>query len=513
MTDELGGKPDGKVLVFTEFRDTVSHLVGVLNQHDGVHADAFIGQSSRGQQKGMTQKQQLAQLQRFRDGDVNVLVATSVGEEGLDVPAADLVVLYEPVPSAVRAIQRRGRTARQRAGSVHVLIAEESRDVYVQRASEHQEANMHRLLASMVKKNLFQIGKPSPEALQSFIVDDTNTEEPAKAFLDRAVSAAREQLRTKPLPSIASSAQPRSTKATAPPLSPKERRPASQMGLEAFTNQTEMPPMPSGEVLQPILNATNGLLDEINEASGDGREVWVDHREGNSTLPALLMSLGLNVNLTHMPVGDVRLSPRVLIERKSARDLMASIKNGRLLHQCRRLKASAMRPMLLVEHGEGGHGLHPNAVLGALAHISLDLGLPVMMTKGPAESAHFLSVASRQEHQLMERWRELLIRSAADDERVEALTKTAQKEIKLLETNPEDHPWQREGIEQLHRWFSACVEADVELTQAERDGLVTVSPHLAALLALTAEHVETMLGCSLKRAQELVSSWHGIKSQ
>ena len=511
VEDELGQKPNGKVLVFTEFRDTVTHLVEVLNRHDSVRADAFIGQSSRGQQKGMTQKQQLAQLQRFREGEINTLVATSVGEEGLDVPAADLVVLYEPVPSAVRAIQRRGRTARQRAGSVHVLIAEESRDVYVQRASEHQEANMHRLLASMVKRNLFQINHPSARALDSFSVIEDGVEEAAKAFLDRAVA---EAVASAPPPAASPSTLPlRKPKVTAAPMTPQQRRPSSQMGLEAYSNQPSQTLLPDMQLIQPVLNATNAVMDTLNEAAGEGQEVWVDHREGNSTLPALLMSLGLKVKLTHLPLGDVRLSSRVLIERKSARDLLASIKNGRLLHQCRGLKAHALRPLLLIEHGSGGHGLHPNAVLGALAHVSLDLGLPVMITKGPEESAHFIAVASRREHRMMQRWMELVERGRPDDQQADALSKAAQHELEHLEANPEDHPWQQEGIEQLHRWFMMCVEEHEQLNDAERNGLLGTSPHLVALLASTADHIQAQLGCSSQRAADLVRSWHGVTSR
>ena len=76
----------------------------------------------QGSQIGMKQKEQIEQLERFRNGELNVLVATSVGEEGLDVPAADSVILYEPVPSAIRQ-SKDGRTARQRDGDVHILIA------------------------------------------------------------------------------------------------------------------------------------------------------------------------------------------------------------------------------------------------------------------------------------------------------------------------------------------------------------------------------------------------------
>ena len=91
----------GKVIIFTEYRDTVNNLLNTL-KNDKIKPGRFVGLFSKGSQIGMKQSEQIEQLNRFRNGDINVLIATSVGEEGLDVPLADCVILYEPVPSAIR---------------------------------------------------------------------------------------------------------------------------------------------------------------------------------------------------------------------------------------------------------------------------------------------------------------------------------------------------------------------------------------------------------------------------
>src|SRR5437879_11855317 len=73
----------------------------------------FVGQASRGEDIGLSQKEQVDILDKFRAGEINVLVATSIGEEGLDIPQVDHVVFYEPVPSEIRQIPPRGRTGRR----------------------------------------------------------------------------------------------------------------------------------------------------------------------------------------------------------------------------------------------------------------------------------------------------------------------------------------------------------------------------------------------------------------
>jgi len=144
IRERLRRDPRSRVIVFATFRDTVSALELALSALDGARPVRFVGQSSRDGSEGLTAKQQVERLDEFRDGSANVLVATSVGEEGLDIPSADLVIFYEPVTSEIRTIQRRGRTGRHREGEVVVLIAEETRDEGAWVAAERREDHMRR---------------------------------------------------------------------------------------------------------------------------------------------------------------------------------------------------------------------------------------------------------------------------------------------------------------------------------------------------------------------------------
>ena len=135
-----------RVIVFANFRDTVEALEDALSELNGIRAAQFIGQSSRSGSGGLSAKEQISRLSDFREGKSNVLVATSVGEEGLDIPSADLVIFYEPVSSEIRTIQRRGRTGRRRAGEVVVLIAEGTRDEGAKESARRREEFMHKIL-------------------------------------------------------------------------------------------------------------------------------------------------------------------------------------------------------------------------------------------------------------------------------------------------------------------------------------------------------------------------------
>ncbi|MFH1789364.1 MAG: DEAD/DEAH box helicase [Candidatus Altiarchaeota archaeon] len=144
----VAGYKERKVLVFTQYRDTVDKIIERLNQED-ILVHEFIGQAPRDAKSGMSQKKQVEVLEKFRNGAYTALVATSVAEEGLDIPAVDLVVFYEPIPSEIRSIQRRGRTGRGEAGEVVVLMAKGTRDEGYYWSSIHKERKMGALVRSM----------------------------------------------------------------------------------------------------------------------------------------------------------------------------------------------------------------------------------------------------------------------------------------------------------------------------------------------------------------------------
>ncbi|TET10828.1 MAG: DEAD/DEAH box helicase [Candidatus Thorarchaeota archaeon] len=130
VSDQLSVDLDSRILIFTRFRDTAVEVKETLEQLDSVRASRFVGQSSRGSDKGFSQKKQVEILDGFRNNEYNVLVATQVGEEGLDIPECNLVVFYDCVPSVVPYIQRRGRTGRRSPGRVVIFVAKGTHDEF-----------------------------------------------------------------------------------------------------------------------------------------------------------------------------------------------------------------------------------------------------------------------------------------------------------------------------------------------------------------------------------------------
>ena len=121
---EILESADGKSLVFTSYRDSVNLIYTKLTEL-GISAGILIGKAG---DAGLKQKKQIETVQNFRDGLFDVLIATRVGEEGLDIAEVNQVIFYDNVPSSIRFIQRRGRTGRRDAGKLIVLIAKDTID-------------------------------------------------------------------------------------------------------------------------------------------------------------------------------------------------------------------------------------------------------------------------------------------------------------------------------------------------------------------------------------------------
>ena len=100
---------------------------------------------------GLKQKEQKEMIEKFKSGEINVLVATSIAEERLDIPEVNEVIFYEPVPSAIRKIQRAGRTARLTKGSLKILVTKNTRDEIYHYAAYHKEKRMHSAIDQIKK--------------------------------------------------------------------------------------------------------------------------------------------------------------------------------------------------------------------------------------------------------------------------------------------------------------------------------------------------------------------------
>jgi len=291
-----------KIIVFTQYRDSSMKIVDALGKIEGIKPVRFVGQSSRDGDKGLTQKQQLEIIEKFKKGEYNVLVATSVAEEGLDIPKVDIVIFYEPIPSEIRSIQRRGRTGRGEMGRVIVLITENTRDEAFYWSSYHKEKKMREILNSIKSK---------------------------------------------------------------------------------FSSRMEI---------------KQRNLHDFLEAK---YYIYVDSRELASSIPRELINYGIISKPKKLPVGDYIIGENIGIERKSVSDFLQSIVDGRLLDQAIRMKKTFKKPLIIIE-GEGLYtkrDIHPNAVMGALISIAIDIGVPIIFTKNEKETASLIANIVRREHE------------------------------------------------------------------------------------------------------------------
>ncbi len=189
ILNQLKSNPNSKILVFNHFRDSIIEVVEFLKKDESIKISKFIGQATKGIQKGMSQKEQEKILTQLKNNEFNVLVMSSVGEEGLDIPAVDLVIFFEPVPSEIRTIQRRGRTGRFGKGKNIILMTKGTRDEAFYWASKGKEKKMKNILLDMQKNGNASIKDNSKKPInllgeQSTLVNFSENKNEIIIFVD-----------------------------------------------------------------------------------------------------------------------------------------------------------------------------------------------------------------------------------------------------------------------------------------------------------------------------------------
>jgi len=175
LHNQIINNRDSRILVFCHFRDSVNNIVKFIERDEVIKAHKFVGQVTKSLDKGLTQKEQIQLLEEFKEGIYNTLIATSVGEEGLDIAECDLVIFYDIVPSAVRSIQRRGRTGRKKEGKVFILMAEGTRDEGYYWAEKAKERVMNQSLKTMKEHDMGS--KAGQSNLLNFIKKDKDSKD------------------------------------------------------------------------------------------------------------------------------------------------------------------------------------------------------------------------------------------------------------------------------------------------------------------------------------------------
>jgi Fanconi anemia group M protein len=439
LAETLGIEGGDRVIVFTESRDTAETLTEFLGEH--FDCRKFVGQGDKEGSDGMTQTEQQETLDAFRAGEFDVLVSTSVAEEGLDVPEVDLVLFYEPVPTAIRSIQRRGRTGRQSEGRVVVLMAEDTRDeayFWISRRRESKMESQLRTLKGMAGELTAELGgQGSLDEYGGDERDDESGDGGTAGIEDAGDAEAAENRETGSSTdgeseNAGSDGDPGSESGSSSESNARSARAADgersegdvQSGLATFGGRDSGSTADDPGRDDVSGSETNGR--ERGEERDDGgeegettvatarggdetTEIVADQRELDATIARdLSIREGVDVRLETLAVGDYVCSDRAVVERKSTTDFIDSLLgegDRSVFEQVGDAARFYAQPIVIIE-GEGLYeqrNVHPNAIRGALASLAVDFGASVLGTADEADTADLLEVIARREQETEER--------------------------------------------------------------------------------------------------------------
>jgi len=176
-----------RIIVFASYRAASKDIEKELSSVEGLKVTRLVGQASKIGDRGQSQREQDEVLSRFRKGEFNVLVATQVGEEGLDISSSDTIIFYDNTPSGIRFVQRVGRTGRNAPGKVYILYFQDTRDEQYLWIARRRERRMLEEMRMIQSRN--ESKKESNYALTRFIPPSEAGEDKVSIIVDNRESA------------------------------------------------------------------------------------------------------------------------------------------------------------------------------------------------------------------------------------------------------------------------------------------------------------------------------------
>ena len=370
-------KDSPKIIVFTQFRDTLD-MIHERCEKEGIKSVRFYGQGTSDGKKGLTQKEQKNIIKSFKTGNYDVLISTSVAEEGIDIPAVDLVILYEPVPSEIRMIQRRGRTGRKSSGRMKVLITKGTIDEGYYWTSVRRESRMKTQLATQEAIEELKLNAPEKIETERTVKvlgkkEKAIVEDPVN---DDVEDSLEEETRDEDIEEI-------------------DLENENESKLEELKANDDDMIGSDGEA-----SLDDAIYEELTKnPKNQELVVYVDSREGNSKVIRALDTIGVKVKVNTMSVADYQVSEEVAIERKTAKDFVDSIVDKRLFKQARMMMEEFKKPILILEGDDFYSGfINPNAIRGAMTSIALDYGISIIPTRTAEDTAAMIKrIAIREQ--------------------------------------------------------------------------------------------------------------------
>ncbi len=350
LKETLSNNSDAKIIIFNNYRESIKDLHKIIKEQipekDSKNKNLarpaiFVGQSKKNG-IGNSQKEQLNLIKEFKENIHNIMLMSSVGEEGLDIPAVDLVIFYEPVPSAIRQIQRAGRTGRQEKGKVIILMAKGTRDVAYKWSTDNKQKKMYEILHNSKQNMLENIENKQEVIKETETIKETKTEY-------------------------------------------SDKNETIKKGKSENENQKTL---------------TENFKAKFILESKEEFEIIVDSREKCNRIIKTLMDKDIKITLNKLEVGDYILTKNVAVEFKTKKDFVDSIIDGRLFDQAKKMTHYYSKPIIVVQGEENIYGLrniNPEAISGVIATISTTYRIPIIFTQNEQETINiFLSIIKKQ---------------------------------------------------------------------------------------------------------------------